>query len=265
MPPGFRLEDDTWSRPPLRLLAGASPAAEALRWLPVGVAPPGGLSAMLRGGSLLFIAAASWQRARRAEQFQLGERARRYAARRAGLESAAFEWVAVVSLPSLGAAAVASAARVALPRVRWAPFLAALAAAPALLAGSAALTHAVLLEWALRPALDAWMPAPSSGGAPQPPPEDLLLPPPRGASAVVASAALAAVAPAGAASLCAENSEDAAVFGELDALTQRQIAWALDGSETSSFPEATPAALVAMRSAPRQTAADARKAPSALG
>jgi hypothetical protein len=263
VPPQFRLGADSWSRAPLRLLSLGHCASEALSSVaapPPAAAPaaapaapgaraasaasaalPWALRPALSGLTMVYIACASWDRSRRAAQFQLAPAARAYLGKRAAVESLAREWLACVTLPSLAAAALLAGARAALvargapaggAALRWGPAALVLTLSPALLAGAAPLADALVMDWAVRPALDAIMPPPgaAASGAVMLP-EDLAPTPPPPAAAG-ASTPAPPPTPADAALLLGLGAPAA------DPLTREQLAWALDGRTDTRFPGA---------------------------
>ena len=228
--------------------AKANSAGSTVRSLPV---LPSALLPALSAMSIVYIACAAWDRSRRAAQFQLSPAARKYMGRRAGLESLAREWAAVISLPSLAAAGLLAGSRAALAAsgvpaggalMRWAPAALVCTLSPALLSAAGPVADAVVMDWAVRPALDVLM-TPPSGDPVGPALVDELAPPTlsAGSAAAFGAAAIAAVpAVAESAANSAQPPDDvAALLGiaDVDKNTRAQLAWAMDGRADTPFPK----------------------------
>jgi hypothetical protein len=166
VPPQFRPGADSWSRFPLRALAYGHYVAESTSGLPLPSAARAGINAL----SLIYIASASIDRSRRAEQFQLHPELRQYMARRAAVESLAREWVGCVTLPAIAAGAIVAGVNAALARrapgsvspalLKYGAAGVALAASPLVLSSAAVVADRFVLDWAIRPVLDDWMAPP---------------------------------------------------------------------------------------------------------
>lgn len=276
VPERFRPGFDSWSHHPRRLLAYGVYAAEALD----GLVPPlakKGLSAM----SILYVFATTADRSRRAEQFQMHPAMRAYMARRTAFENVVREWSSSVTLPAIMAGAVMAGARALLAArapgaaaaldsrlLRYGPATAAAALSPLALAASSELTERVVMGWAVKPTLDAWMPPPIIESAT----DDSLPPWPIdgvsmqtvGELAASAAAAAAEDKPSGPVDASGggahsaietpsilspdEQAEAAAISDDVvsavlagfsfggDELSQRRLAWALDGKADTPFP-----------------------------
>lgn len=271
VPERFRPGFDSWSKFPRRFLAYGVYAAEAAD----GLLPPlarRGLSAL----SVLYVFATTADRSKRADQFQLHPAMRSYMSRRTAFENVVREWSATVTLPAILGAAVMAGARAALAArapgaaaalnsrlTRYGPAAAAALLSPLALTASSEVTERVVLQWAVRPTLDAWMPLPIIE-APEAAADDvereLAASYPerqRAAPSAVNGASAAATgadAPSGSGSEASvlspeEQAEAAAIsneivsavvsgftFGDGDELTQRRLAWALDGRTDTPFP-----------------------------
>lgn len=272
VPERFRPGFDSWSKFPRRFLAYGVYAAEAAD----GLLPPlarRGLSAL----SVLYVFATTADRSKRADQFQLHPAMRSYMSRRTAFENIVREWSATVTLPAILGAAVMAGARAALAArapgaaaalssrlSRYGPAAAAVVLSPLALAASNEVTERVVMQWAVRPTLDAWMPLPIIE-APDAAVDDVerelaaSYPAPaqqRAAAAGTANASSSSRSGSGSgidseASVLSpeEQAEAAAIsdeivsavvsgfsFGDRDELTQRRLAWALDGREDTPFP-----------------------------
>ena len=172
VPPQFRAGNDGWSQLPLHSLAYGQYIAEVGEAsLSAGLPIPRAAIMAPRFLAMLYIGSSSFDRSRRAEQFQVHPELRRYMARRAALESLAREWLCCVTLPSLCAGAIFGAARASILRrsaalsqrfASYAPGAIALASAPAVVYVSELCADVPWMEYTVRPLLDEWMPPPGT-------------------------------------------------------------------------------------------------------